>query len=240
MITQPVTAVLSCLFGGLSIALLADISMTRHEQQQFKSRLLGRVIDEIREVPAEHKSAIHSETVNRRGEPFSRLTVYLNRLPLINRLAQKQTKNRHDSELAMLLDITALGMQSGMSFDQAFELSLQRLPGYLAEICLAKLSIWQKGLITREQGLRELEEQVGTVLFSRFVSLILRALRYGAPMNQLLLTLSDEARRVMRARREEEVAKAPIKMLVPTGTLILPAMLLMVLGPIMLDLMEKM
>ena len=38
-----------------------------------------------------------------------------------------------------------------------------------------------------------------------------------------------------RARRQEQVAKAPVKMMVPTGTLILPAMLIMVLGPVLLE-----
>lgn len=43
-----------------------------------------------------------------------------------------------------------------------------------------------------------------------------------------------------RAQVEERVAKAPVKMMVPTGTLILPAMLLLVLGPVLLELMEGM
>lgn len=38
------------------------------------------------------------------------------------------------------------------------------------------------------------------------------------------------------ARLEERVAKAPVKMMMPTGALILPAMLLLVLGPVLLEL----
>lgn len=34
------------------------------------------------------------------------------------------------------------------------------------------------------------------------------------------------------------MAKAPVKMMLPVATLILPAMLMLVMGPIMLDLME--
>ena len=43
-----------------------------------------------------------------------------------------------------------------------------------------------------------------------------------------------------QAQVEERVAKAPVKMMIPTGTLILPAMLLLVLGPVLLELMEGM
>ena len=39
-----------------------------------------------------------------------------------------------------------------------------------------------------------------------------------------------------KARRQEAVAKAPVKMMVPTGVLILPAMLMLVLGPVLLEL----
>ncbi|MCL2136328.1 MAG: type II secretion system F family protein [Coriobacteriia bacterium] len=160
--------------------------------------------------------------------------------PAASRLLSFKNLQSYDNELAMIIDITALGIRAGMAFDQAFELALRRLPGQLTGLCLSKLDIWQKGLISREQGLHELEEQIQTVLFSRFSALVLRALHYGAPMAQLLTALSVEARREIRIRREEEVAKAPVKMLIPTGALILPAMLLLVLGPIMIDLLGNM
>ena len=41
-----------------------------------------------------------------------------------------------------------------------------------------------------------------------------------------------------KTRLQEAIAKAPVKMMLPTGTLILPAMLLLVLGPVLLELME--
>ena len=50
--------------------------------------------------------------------------------------------------------------------------------------------------------------------------------------------LSSEARAVRRAKLEERVAKAPVKVLLPVGTLILPAMLILIMGPIMLDLIQ--
>jgi len=46
-----------------------------------------------------------------------------------------------------------------------------------------------------------------------------------------------EARANYRTARQESVAKAPVKMMLPTSTLILPAMLILVLGPVLLELM---
>ena len=57
-------------------------------------------------------------------------------------------------------------------------------------------------------------------------------------MSDSLSLLAVEARAIRKAKLEERVAKAPVKMLLPVGTLILPAMLILVMGPIMLDLMK--
>ena len=64
-----------------------------------------------------------------------------------------------------------------------------------------------------------------------------RSLRFGTSLAEAFESQAGEARAVRKARREEQVAKAPVKMLVPVGTLILPAMLVLVLGPVMIELM---
>ncbi|MDR0350917.1 MAG: type II secretion system F family protein [Coriobacteriales bacterium] len=145
-----------------------------------------------------------------------------------------------ERDLPALLEVVALGMQAGMGFDQAFALYAERFDTPLARCCRESLDVWQKGLKSREEGMRELAERIDTQSFRHFCSSALRALRFGAPMTQLLLDLAQEARKEYRAKRQELVAKAPVKMLLPTGALILPAMLLLVMGPIMLDLMRKM
>ncbi|MDR1422285.1 MAG: type II secretion system F family protein [Coriobacteriales bacterium] len=145
----------------------------------------------------------------------------------------------YERDLPALLEVIALGMRAGMGFDQAFELYACRFDTALARLCKDPLDIWQRGLVSRESGMRELAERVDTPFFGRFVSTALRSLRYGAPMAGVFADLAQEARKDYRAKREAMVAKAPVKMLLPTGALILPAMLLLVMGPIILDLMGK-
>lgn len=159
---------------------------------------------------------------------------------LRGRRKDERRRASFERDLPALLEVVALGMQAGMGFDQAFELYTERFETPLARCCRESLSVWQKGLRSRDEGMRELAEQVGTSSFRHFCSSVLRALRFGAPMTQLLLDLAQEARKEYRAKCQEQVAKAPVKMLLPTGALILPAMLLLVMGPIMLDLMRKM
>jgi tight adherence protein C len=171
------------------------------------------------------------------------MAAFLSRTPL-GVLSQKRREERRrvsfERDLPALLEVVALGMQAGMGFDQAFGLYTERFATPLARCCRESLKVWQKGLRSRDEGMRQLADRVGTSSFQHFSSSVLRALRFGAPMTQLLLDLAREARKEYCAKRQELVAKAPVKMLLPTGALILPAMLLLVMGPIVLDLMRKM
>ena len=67
---------------------------------------------------------------------------------------------------------------------------------------------------------------------------MVRSLRFGTSTADSLEAAAVEAREVHRSRMEEKVAKVAVKMMLPVGTLILPAMLLLVLGPVMLELMQ--
>ena len=78
----------------------------------------------------------------------------------------------------------------------------------------------------------------GDVRFARVVENVVRSLRFGSSLAESLEAAAAEARTQFRSRKQEQVAKASVKMMVPTGALMLPAMLLLVLGPVLLELME--
>jgi tight adherence protein C len=143
-------------------------------------------------------------------------------------------------EFPRMLEITALGMKAGLGFDQAFALYSRGFSTPLARMCNERLEVWERGLITRENGLRDLADAVGLPEFSRFASLVTRSLSYGASFTHLLTELAGDARKSYRAARQEAVAKTPVKMLVPTAAMILPAMLILVLGPIVMSMTERM
>jgi tight adherence protein C len=82
--------------------------------------------------------------------------------------------------------------------------------------------------------LNKLARQVNLAEFSRFVNIVTRAMGHGASMTELLLDLAAQSRQSYREMYQTRIAKAPVKMLLPTSGLILPAMLLLVMGPIVL------
>lgn len=139
---------------------------------------------------------------------------------------------RHVPEM---VDAIALGMRAGLSFEGAFALYCDRFDDELACVCRRACRMWESGLVSRDDALRELAREADVASLSRFVGNAVRCLRFGSPMTRMLEMTAHEARSCYRAKMEELVAKAPVKMLMPTAGLILPAMLIVVMGPVLLE-----
>ncbi len=144
----------------------------------------------------------------------------------------------HESErhLPEMLDVIALGMRSGLSFDSSLKLYAEHFDTELScELALAQRQ-WSSGLARRDEALRQLAHTYKSTVLGRVVETIVRSIRYGSSMVQSLEEDAMDARGAYRSERQERIAKAPVKMMIPTGVLILPAMLIMVLGPVLLEL----
>ncbi len=151
---------------------------------------------------------------------------------------EKKREELLEHHLSEMLEVISLGLRSGLSFDQSFRLYGTHFDVPFAQECASAQRAWTFGLVAREDALRNLAATYNSALFSRVVESVVRSLRFGSSLAESLEACAVEARAQRRANVEERVAKAPIKMMVPTGVLILPAMLLLVLGPVLLELME--
>ena len=127
-----------------------------------------------------------------------------------------------ECDLSEMLDVVALGMRRGMSFDRSLDLYTGYFRTQLADAFRSAQRQWACGLASRPEALREVADSYASPLLARVIENLEDAAR--------------EARSGYKARRQEAVAKAPVKMMVPTGVLILPAMLMLVLGPVLLEL----
>lgn len=141
-----------------------------------------------------------------------------------------------ECDLSEMLDVVALGMRSGMSFDRSLDLYTGYFRTQLADAFRSAQRQWACGLASRPEALREVADSYASPLLARVIESVVRSLRFGATMADNLEDAAREARSGYKARRQEAVAKAPVKMMVPTGVLILPAMLMLVLGPVLLEL----
>lgn len=138
--------------------------------------------------------------------------------------------------LSEMLEVVALGLRSGLTFDRSFALYGLHFENGFARDCAKAHRRWSLGLTTREEALRQLAASYECDQLARVIDSMVRSLRFGSALADILEEAAAQSRATYRTALEERVAKAPVKMMVPTGALILPAMLLLVMGPILLEL----
>lgn len=152
-----------------------------------------------------------------------------------------QVELRHACEngLDVLADTVSMGVRAGLTFDAALDLYCDKFDTPLAhELHMARLQ-WQSGIASRGQALTALAQRLESKPLGRFADTVVQSIEFGAPLAQSLTTFAREMRKTRRAEIERRVEKAPVKMLVPMGVCILPAMLILVMGPVMLQFMES-
>ncbi|MBY4797228.1 type II secretion system F family protein [Collinsella sp. AGMB00827] len=136
------------------------------------------------------------------------------------------------ADVTEMIDVLQLGLRAGLSFDAALEVFCAERKSVLARLMAeAKLS-WQMGLTTREEALHQVAVQAGVKALEPFAAAIGRSLHLGAPLAETLAAQGKECRAAHRSEVERQIERAPVKLLIPTGTLILPALLLSILGPL--------
>ena len=137
------------------------------------------------------------------------------------------------TELPVMLDVLTLGLSAGLSFDAALELYCERCDGELARVLAEAMLAWRMGIRSREAELIRVADELGLPAFRRFASMVAESLAFGTPLAEALERQGEAIREEQRSQVEEEIERVPVKMLVPLGTLIVPAMLLAILGPLL-------
>lgn len=161
----------------------------------------------------------------------------LERLPVAARARRSAERASRKAacltELPALLDVVTLGLSAGLSFDSSLELYCSRYDNELSRAFSGAMLEWRIGAATREEALLRLADETGLAALERFASMVGEALAFGTPLAGALERQAELLREEQRAQVEEEIERVPVKMLVPLGTLIVPAMFLAVLGPLL-------
>lgn len=85
--------------------------------------------------------------------------------------------------------------------------------------------------ITRRCSFVDLADRCDIEPLRALISAILQAERFGTPISQSLRAQSRDIKMQRRQWVQEQLAKAPVKMLVPMAAFVLPALLVVLLGP---------
>jgi len=106
-------------------------------------------------------------------------------------------------------------------------------PDISQEMELVNLEI--RGGKRRAEALRALADRTGEAELSKLVAVMIQTDRFGTSIADSLRTHSDFMRVRRRQEAEERAAKVGVKLVFPIFFLILPAMLIVVAGPGMLQ-----
>lgn len=138
-------------------------------------------------------------------------------------------------DLATFLDAVVVGLDAGLTFERALAGLVERAPTFAraqeARRLLADLSLGVPlAIALRSFAVRPEEARVG--------AMVAASMRFGAPLAHLLVLQADALRATERHRAETTARRLPVLMLFPLAVCILPALLLVFLGPPLLTLLR--
>lgn len=147
---------------------------------------------------------------------------------LSNRVAHRQAQIVR--ELPDMLDMLTISVEAGLGFDAALSKLVRNTEGALSEEFGRALQEVQAGS-SRKEALRALAERVQVTELAAFTAAITQADMFGISVAHVLHTQAGELRLRRRQRAEELAQKAPVKMVIPLVLCLMPATILVVLGP---------
>lgn len=133
------------------------------------------------------------------------------------------------------IDQLAVTVRAGLSVDAALVRVSTTLRGPLAEELSRVVQDIQLG-IARTDALKSMAERMDITELNYFVRALVQADSLGIPVADTLTTQAEEMRLKRRQRAEEQAMKLPVKILAPMVVCILPSLLIVVLGPAVIQL----
>lgn len=147
---------------------------------------------------------------------------------LNNRIEHRQIELRRS--LPDMLDMLTISVEAGLGFDAALSKYVKNSRGALAFEFGRALQEVQAG-VSRRDALRRIMDRTQVNELSSFLSAMIQAEMLGTSVAQVLRSQSAEIRLRRRQHAEEEAQKLPVKQIFPVILCILPATMLVVLGP---------
>ncbi len=160
-------------------------------------------------------------------------------LPLIGGLApsywlRHRIKSRRDqvtNDLPDLLDLMTISVAAGLGLEQAMQVSCARFESPVCHELRLTLREMELGL-SRHDALENLKLRTDIDDLVTFAVVLSQADALGLPIGRVLQAQADEMRDKRRQRAREKAAKVPVKILFPLALCFLPAIMIVVLGPI--------
>lgn len=150
----------------------------------------------------------------------------------------KQHQNAIKQQLADTLDLMSVCMEAGLSFDASLVKISERMDGPLIDEFVTVFKQIQLGK-NRNDALRDLANSTNVPELKTFVSAVIQANQLGIPITNVLAAQSEQLRISKREEIKTVAAKVPTKMTLPTVLLILPAIICVIMGPVIIQVKDQ-
>lgn len=139
------------------------------------------------------------------------------------------------------LDLLVVCVEAGQGLDQALVSVARELKITHPELCeeLELVNLEMRGGKRRADALRNLAERTGEKEIRKLVAILIQTDRFGTSMGESLRTHADYLRIRRRQEAEERANKVGVKLVFPIFFCILPAMLTVVGGPGILQIIKQ-
>jgi tight adherence protein C len=150
-----------------------------------------------------------------------------------SRVQQRQKKILR--AMPFIVDLLALSTEAGLDFVGAIGKVVEKAaPSPLVEEFAQFLKEIKVGS-SRAEALREMSVRIDMTEFNSFAAILISADQMGASIGKILRQQSDQIRNERMVRAEKAGAAAAQKVLLPLIMFILPAVMLMIFGPFLLQ-----
>jgi tight adherence protein C len=148
----------------------------------------------------------------------------------------KARKLRIEESFPNALDLMQISIEAGLGFDAAMTRvgnELKRPSPEIAEEFLTVQYQVQAGR-PRELAMRDMADRVGLESIRSFSNVVYQSIKFGTSMSQAMTTYADELRQTREIRAQEMANKLPVKMSAVMASLMLPALVMMTIGPVVI------
>lgn len=149
----------------------------------------------------------------------------------------KRRKEELIQNMPFIVDMLALSVEAGLDFMAAIQKVIDKAPpSPMSEEFEIMIKETKVGA-SRAEGLRQLAWRADSLPISSFTATLIAADAVGASIGPILKTLAAELRQKRSAEAEKKGATAATKILFPMMLLIMPAVAIIIMAPIGLQLM---
>lgn len=139
-------------------------------------------------------------------------------------------------EMPDVIDLLVIYTESGVAFDSALKKVIEMIKKRcrVAATEMALLERELQLLPDRARAYENLVRRMDIPIVKNFASILLQSERIGSPISAAMRQMSAETRRERLMNAEQRAARIPVLIQLPILFLILPALLIVVLGPTIL------